>query len=211
MLKKIIVLGTGGNCRDIAETIKEINNQKSTNQYEFLGYLDDNNKDDSEWLGPLRDWVKYTDCYFVNGIGSTRTFLDKERILHSLNIPDERYESIIHPSASISCSSTIGSGCVFFQNVVITSRVHIGNHVMVLPNSVISHDSVIGDYTVIAGCVCISGIVTVGKSCYLGANSSIRDGIKISNRCLIGCGANVVKNTNPETTWVGNPAKVMEK
>lgn len=207
-VKKIIVLGIGGNCTDIKEALDVINRSSANDVYKFVGYLDDNISESIHYLGPLSDWKKYHDCFFINGIGSTKTFLKKEEILSSLRIPSERYETILHPSASISSSAEISRGCVVFQNVVITSNVHIGKHVMILPNSVISHDSRIGDYSIIAGCVCISGDVTVGKNCYLGAKSSLRDGIRISDGCLIGCGANVVCDTPPATTWVGNPARI---
>ena len=207
--KRIIILGFGGNCIDIADTIDDINNQARFKKYEVLGFLDDSPHDDV--LGPLTDWEKYPNCFFVNGIGSTKTFHVKENILRGLNIPPEKYETIIHPSVSVSKSSVIGFGTVLFQNVVVTSNAVIGNHVMILPNSVVSHNTTIGDYCVIAGCVCISGNVTIKKSCYLGSNSSVKDGIMISQGCLIGCGSNVVKDTEPGNTLIGNPAIPMEK
>jgi len=38
---------------------------------------------------------------------------------------------------------------VIFQNVTIASNVKIDNHIVILPNSIVSHDDIIGDYTCI--------------------------------------------------------------
>jgi len=50
------------------------------------------------------------------------------------------------------------------QQVIIANQARMGHHVIILPNSVISHDVVIGDYTCITGGVCISGLVLFQKS-----------------------------------------------
>ncbi len=115
--KKIIILGTGGNCIDILDTIREINKYSYT--YECIGFLDD---DERKWgksfynipvLGPLDDACNYVNSsYFVNGIGSQRNFFSKEYILNKTQIPLNSFETIIHPTASISQLSKIGIGTV---------------------------------------------------------------------------------------------------
>ena len=214
MHKRIIILGTGGNCIDILDTINE---SKPISRYECVGFLDD---DERKWgkdyhgvsvLGPLHSAQKYPDHFFVNGIGSPSNFWKKRMILSKTSIPDERFETIIHPSASVSSMARLGYGTVVFQNVTITSNVRIGNHVVVLPNSVLSHDDLIGDYTCIAGGVCISGGATVGHSCYLGTNSAIMGNVSIGNCCLIGMGAVVLHNVDDNQVVVGNPARFLRE
>jgi acetyltransferase-like isoleucine patch superfamily enzyme len=58
----------------------------------------------------------------------------------------------------------------------------------------------------VAGGVCVSGNVRVGQSCYLGSNSTIKDGVNVGDYCLIGMGSNVVRNVPENTVVVGNPA-----
>lgn len=211
-MKKIVILGTGGNCIDILDTLHDINSKQGKAVYECAGFLDDNpaNWDHSFYgvrvLGPLQKAKELRDCFFVFGIGSTSNFWKRNEILARMGLEDERFESVIHPTASVSKLANVGAGTIVFQNVTITSNAKIGRHVYVLPNSVISHDSVIGNFTCIAGGVCVSGNVQVGEGCYLGASSAIKDGVKIGDACLIGMGSVVLKDVPGNTVVVGNPA-----
>jgi sugar O-acyltransferase (sialic acid O-acetyltransferase NeuD family) len=213
--KKIIILGTGGNSVDILDTIDDINSRSSKAIYECMGFLDDN---PSLWgttlcgvevKGPLAQAKQLADCYFVNGIGAPTNFWKKESIISKTGIPLDHFETIIHPSASVSRMAHIGKGTVIFQNVTITSNVHIGHHVIVLPNTVISHDDIIGDFTCIAGGVCISGGVKVGELSYLGTNSTIIGNIEIGHYCMVGMGSVVLESIEPNSVVVGNPARFL--
>jgi sugar O-acyltransferase (sialic acid O-acetyltransferase NeuD family) len=213
MTKKVMILGAGGNCIDILDTINEINEIKPT--YKCIGFLSNN---EATWgkefyntkvLGPLNTAMEYEDCLFINGLANQQTFTKKESIISSTGIPLDRFETIIHPTASVSKMSKLGNGVVIFQNVTITSNVVIGNHIMILPNSIISHDNVIHDYTSITGGVCISGHVTVGQSCYLGTNCAIRGNVNIGAYSLIGMGSVVLNHVPEYSVMAGVPATLL--
>ncbi|MBL7927135.1 MAG: acetyltransferase [Bacteroidia bacterium] len=214
-MKKIVILGTGGNCIDILDTINEINQVKK--QYDCIGFLDDSPQQYGKSyfgvkvIGTLTQANLFEDAFFVNGIGSSNNFKKKESIIKKTGLALQRFETIIHPTASVSKFSKLGFGCVILQQVTIASNVTLGNHVIILPNSIISHDGVIGDYTCITGGVCISGGVRIGKSCYIGTNSAIRNNITIGNHCLIGMGSNVLSDVDADSVVFGNPATLQRK
>jgi sugar O-acyltransferase (sialic acid O-acetyltransferase NeuD family) len=214
-MTRIVILGTGGNCIDILDTIGDLNGAAGMERYRCIGFLDDNR---TRWgteihgvtvLGPLASAQDLRECAFVNGIGSSGNFWRKRQIIETTGIPPERFETIVHPSASVSRLSHLDQGTVVFQHVTITSNVRVGRHVIILPGTVISHDDVIGDYTCIAGGVCVSGCVEIGQSCYLGTNAAIRDHCTIGEYSLVGMGSVVVASVPRNSVVVGNPARFL--
>lgn len=217
----IIILGSVGNCIDILEAILEINEcptpARFNGPFRCLGFLDDDLHKSSTRIhgfpviGKLQDATNFSNCLFINGIGSSRSFRFKENIIRSTGIQDSAFATIIHPSACVSRFASIGQGSVILQNVTVAANAQVGQHVIVLPQSVISHDAVVGDFSCITGGVCISGNATIGKNCYLGTNASVREGITIGPYTLVGMGSNVVQNLPEHVTAIGNPARYQGK
>jgi sugar O-acyltransferase (sialic acid O-acetyltransferase NeuD family) len=213
--RDILVLGSVGNCADIVDIIHDINRAAGREVYRCVGLLDD---DPTRWgtkvmgvevLGPLASAGEYEDCHFVSGIGSPASYWKREAITRETAIPRARFETIVHPSASVSRTAQIGRGSVVFPNVTITSGVRIGDHVMILPNSVISHDVVVGDFTCITGGVCISGGAEIGRSCYLGTNCAIIGDVRVGDLAMVGMGSVVLADVEPGVAVVGNPARLL--
>lgn len=139
--------------------------------------------------------------------GSPQSFLKRSEILASLNLPAERFATVVHEKASVSAFAKVGINVLIMAGVVITPNAVVGDHVVILPNSVIHHDSTIGDFSLIAANATIAGNVSVGKNCYIGAASSIRNGVTISEKTLVGIAANVVQSYTQPCVLIGNPAK----
>jgi sugar O-acyltransferase (sialic acid O-acetyltransferase NeuD family) len=213
VVKPLLILGARGNCVDILEAVTQINQTHDEPIYDVVGFLDDNpathgtSIGGSRVLGALASAGQYDDCVFVNGIGSPDNYWRKREIIASTQIELNRFETIVHPTASVSGSAFLGPGSVVLQHVTVASHVRIEEHVIILPNSVLSHNDLVGPYTCIAGSVCISGEVEVGQSCYLGANSSIIGNIRIGEYSLVGIGSVVLNDVPNSTVVAGNPAR----
>jgi len=217
LTRNLIIIGAVGNCIDILDILNDINVSLKYAEYTCIGFLDD---DESKWqssindvpvLGGISTAKLYDDTYFINGIGSPTSFRLRKQIVGSLGVSDKRFATIAHPTAVISKLSRVGRGNIFFQNITITTNVVIGNHICVLPASVISHDCRVRDYTCIASGVVLSGNVTIGESCYIGAGSSVKEGITIGDNSLIGLGSVVLRDVEPNSVVVGNPARYLKR
>jgi hypothetical protein len=107
-------------------------------------------------LGLLESTPKYPDVYFVHGIGTEHSFWKKAAIIAKARIPFDRFDTIVHPTASISrVVAILSKGAVVLQQVTIANQARIGHHIIILPNSVISYDTVIGE-------------VKIGHNCLIG-------------------------------------------
>ena len=87
------------------------------------------------------------------------------------------------------------------------AQARLGDHVTVLPQSVISHDSAVEDYSILAGGVMVCGGVQVGRNCYLGAHSTLHQGLSLGQRVLVGMGSVVLRDVSDDTVVYGNPAR----
>lgn len=75
----------------------------------------------------------------------------------------------------------------------------------------IAHNNKIGKNVTVTGCVNISGSNIIDNDVWIAPNSSIRGWVHIGEGATIGMGAVVVKDIPAHETWVGNPARKMEK
>ncbi len=89
---------------------------------------------------------------------------------------------------------SIGDNCLILENQTIQPTVKIGNNVMIWSGNHLGHGSFIGDHTYISSHVCISGHTQIGKRCFFGVNSTIRDFMKIGDEVFVAMGASVVRD-----------------
>lgn len=211
--KKIIILGGGGNATVIASAVEDIIDARGG--YEITGYLDDMkekgvNINGYPILGIISEaetFLKDKDVCFVYSLLTAKKVDERAKKLEALNLPIERFVTLVHPKATVSRHSKVGYGVVIMPGVVVSPNVSIGNFVLVYANSLIGHDTNIEDYSFIANCVSIGSTVQIKRGAYLGSNSSIREKIIIGEKALVGLGAVVTKDVPPGVTVVGNPAK----
>jgi sugar O-acyltransferase (sialic acid O-acetyltransferase NeuD family) len=105
----------------------------------------------------------------------------------------------------------IGDNCFILEDNTIQPFVRIGSNVTLWSGNHIGHDAVIGDHTFISSHVVISGHVQVGASCFLGVNATLRNGIAIGDRTVIGAGALIMKDTPPGSVFLGARASRFAK
>jgi sugar O-acyltransferase (sialic acid O-acetyltransferase NeuD family) len=214
-MKRLIILGTGGNCLDILDAALAVNRQHDAPVYECVGFLDDNRECHGKKvcnvpvLGSLADAERFADCVFVNGIGSPNNFWQKPDILRTTGLQVERFETIRHPQASISQFAQLGRGVVVLAGAVVGARAVIGNHAILLQGAIVSHDCRLEDFACVASGACLAGGVEAGAASYIGGNASVRGGVRIGPRCLIGLGSVVLADVPDDTIVVGNPARVL--
>ena len=123
-----------------------------------------------------------------------------------------KYFTFIHPTAQIMDDNIeIGEGSFIGANSIITTNVKIGKHSILNRGCQIGHDVVIGDYLSMMPGSIISGNVNIGNYFYMGNNSSVREKINICDNVTIGLNGGVIKNITETGTYVGTPAKNINK
>jgi sugar O-acyltransferase (sialic acid O-acetyltransferase NeuD family) len=110
----------------------------------------------------------------------------------------------------------MGPGSILCPFVTLTSNIRIGRGFHANIYSYVAHDCVIGDYVTFAPAVKCNGNVVIEDEAYLGTGCVLRQGqpgapLVIGARAVVGMGAVVTRSVPPDTTVIGNPARVLQK
>jgi len=137
-----------------------------------------------------------------SAIGYKKRNSVKKQIFSMIKSKGYQTISYISPKANVCLKTTeIGENCFIFGDVTIEPFSKIGNNVTIWSGSSIAHHSTIGDHCFLAPKVAIAGRVTVGESCFFGVNSTVRDSIKIADNSIIGAGAVILHDTQPNRIY----------
>ena len=209
MLKKICLLGSrkDGHAGVIYNIIKE------NNLYEVIGFFDDNpelqNKNIFEVpiLGRISDFPEnipenVTNFFICSGNNDFRKYCYNLIIKYNFNLVN-----VLHPSAIISKTATIGNGVFAGQNVVINNNSIIGNCVIINTSATIDHDNIIEDFVNISPGCHTSGRVLIKEGSFLGTGSIIIPDVVINENVLIGAGSVVINDISSSIKVVGIPAR----
>jgi acyl-[acyl carrier protein]--UDP-N-acetylglucosamine O-acyltransferase len=95
---------------------------------------------------------------------------------------------------------------VLLARVVLTADVLVGDHVVAMPHSVLTHDTVIENFATLCSGVLLGGGVRVGQAAYLGMGSSVRQGVHIGDEAVLGMAAALLVDLPSGAVWMGVPA-----
>ncbi|MBI3941455.1 MAG: acetyltransferase [Chloroflexi bacterium] len=121
-----------------------------------------------------------------------------------------RFATVIHPTARVSRTATIGEGTIISAGVLIAAHVEIGRHVVVNRGAMIGHHTTIGDLTHIAPGANIAGEVSVGRYSWVGMGAIVLERRAIGERAIIGAGSVVNHDVPDRVKVLGSPARVVE-
>ena len=141
------------------------------------------------------------------GSGTTRRAL--VRRLSALGVSPDRYAQVVHPSVDVPDDCTVGRGSIVLAQVALTSRVRLGDHVVVMPNATLTHDDVVDDYATLCAGVTLGGNVHVRSGAYLGMNASVRERTSVGEDSVLGMGAALATDLPPGQVWAGVPAAAL--
>ncbi|WP_321532016.1 NeuD/PglB/VioB family sugar acetyltransferase [uncultured Desulfuromonas sp.] len=215
-MKKLVILGGSGIGMIAASIANDLGH------YEVLGFLNDfyntghliGKYKKYPVLGATNDLAKLLDdrnvLFFVAYVGLKNEKETFEKV-ESLEIPQDRFATLIHPTAIIPkglCS--IGNGVLMAPLTQLSPDTTIGDNCILLPNSFVGHDSSLEKFAHIATNSVIGANVRVGRAVHVGSNATIREKVDIGDFSLIGAGSVVLNDVPMNSVVVGNPGSILE-
>ena len=200
------VIGNGGHAKVVIDAII------SQGQYEINGILSDAPETpptvpDVPHEGPItKDLVDRLGIrHAVIAIGSNTV---RARIADLL---DELVDfvPVIHPSATIASTVSIGNGVVVCAGSVVQPSVILGKHCIVNTGATIDHDCHISPFAHIAPGVHLAGDVSIGRGTLLGIGAVVIPGVTIGASVVVGAGSVVIRDLEPGCRVAGVPARML--
>jgi sugar O-acyltransferase (sialic acid O-acetyltransferase NeuD family) len=157
------------------------------------------------------DIARYPDMVFTIGIGENEV---RERVAQ--RHADRRFTTLIHSSATFGRGQRQAieerSGVIVCAGVRFTNNIAVGDFTLFNLNATIGHDVIVDDFVNVAPGVAISGNVHLGRGCWIGTGSAVNQGdathkLTVGERTIVGSGAVVAKDCDPDAVYVGVPAR----
>ena len=122
-------------------------------------------------------------------------------------VPPDALVNIIHPTAFVSPTAVLGRNIYIGAQAMVGTFARVGNGVLQNALGTIEHDNVIGDYCFLGTGAILCGRITLGSFVSVGGGATLKPGVSVGKSAIIGTGAVVVKDLEPDRTYVGNPAR----
>lgn len=206
-MTRVVILGAGGDGSVLASAIDFVPD------VQVVGFLDDGLSagtivDSRPVFGGLKAWKGLDrDFRFIAALHKVRKMVARVQLLEELRIPDERWVTVVDPSARVSRTAIIGRGSFIGPNVVIQPNASVGSHASVRAGASIGHDCVVGDFVYVGPNATLCGRVTIDRGAHVGPNSSVADGVTVESFSVVGIGSAVTKRVFSGHVVFGVPAK----
>lgn len=208
-MKNILLIGGGGHCKSVMDTIKR------GSLFNIIGILDLKEK-----VGICLDNIKIIgtdddlELYYRKGIrnifitiGNMGNRELRIKIYKRAKEIGLTFPAIIDNTAIISSSVVLGEGTFVGKGVIINTNARIGKNCIINTGAIVEHDCIIEDFVHVAPGVILSGSVHIAENSHIGTNSTVIQNMKIGSNTIIGAGSVVIKDINKSAKAYGNPCR----
>ena len=142
-------------------------------------------------------------------MGYTGVNRARAKVYHQCKDAGYHFITYISPRASLLGSVTTGENCYVGDYAVIRTLSEIGEDVIIGGLCYIGQRTCIHDHCFISQNSSLSSNNDIGAYTFIGANATIRDGIRIAGGCVIGAGAVILRDTKENGVYKAPEAQLL--
>lgn len=135
----------------------------------------------------------------------------RQKLLRKIRSMGASIATIVASSAVVSPWARIGTGTIVMPGAVLGADVTVGEGCIINTSSSVDHDGRLDNFTHLCPGVHLAGEVHVGEGAMLGTGCSVIPRCKIGKWSVVGAGAVVLKHIPERQTWIGCPARPIDK
>lgn len=209
----VVLLGAGGHGRSLLGAVQDL-------AWPLQGCIATERPAPDLWPHGLCPWLgddlalaalDPVPVRLLNALGSVGPTGIRRRVYEDARRQGFEFTSLLHPSAVLSGTVTMGHGVQVLAGVVLQNGAQLGENALVNTCACVDHDCVIGAHAHIAPGVTLSGGVTVGDGAHIGTGATVIQGVQIGAGAVVGAGALVLRDVPAGATVFGSPARLIRQ
>ena len=212
--KPLVIIGGAGHGSVIEACVSDNRTRFSNLEWEVKGYCNDYDKEVDGYpvLGKISDIPRLLDegYYFAWGIHLIGRNVKTAELFKSIDIPDDRWATIVHDTAFVSQSVILEPGVFVMANAYIAPRTKIGKCTMIKANTNIGHDVIIGPISHVAMGAIIVSCVELGYCSNIAVGATVLAHCKIGDYAMLGASSLATHDVPAKEIHVGLPAKYLK-
>lgn len=132
---------------------------------------------------------------------------DRRRVAESLTTRGAKFICLIHPTAIIAPTASIGSGTIACPYAIVSDSASVGQFTLLNYGASLGHDASTGDFCVLSPYAALGGGANLGNDVFLGMHASVGPSTKIGDRSKITANCAALKNVPDDALVFGSPAR----
>lgn len=216
--KKVIIIGGEGNGGVVAACIEDNRKRFGDLEWEVMGFLNDYEKGNTingyPVLGGTDEAERYIGdetCYFMYAIHMIGRNYKSEQVFNDMNIPENRFATIIHKSAFVADNAKLHPGVMVMSNSYIGPKAEIGTCSLIMANALIGHNTSTGKLCHFSVGSVTSSYVTIGDVADVTLGARVLEKRSVGNYAVAGAASLVTKDIPDGEIHVGTPARFLKK
>jgi sugar O-acyltransferase (sialic acid O-acetyltransferase NeuD family) len=199
----LIIVGAGGFGRQVQSYAIELG-------LDVAGFIDDDlhaldgTETELPVLGTTETIADRSDHEFVVAVGDPTA---RRRLGRAVTEVGGRVRTLVHPSAMVDRTATLGPGCVICPFAMVGAGARVGQNVLVNAHATAAHDSIVGADCVLAPYAALNGHVSLGDGVFIGTHATLLPGVSVGAFAKISAGAVVHADVEQGSLVAGNPAE----
>jgi acetyltransferase EpsM len=191
--RRLVIYGAGGHGCSLAALVRQ------SEDFDIIGFLDDGvpqgmDVDDLPVLGGANHLPTLAEAGIrlaINGVGGVGDLPARLAVYAKLAEAGFFCPTVIHTTAFIEDSATLGDGIQVFPMAYVGIRVDVGYGCIINTGAIVSHDCTLAPYVNLSPGATLAGGVKVGEAALIGMRATVNLNVTVGKRARIGNGATV--------------------
>ncbi|MFM7242915.1 MAG: hexapeptide transferase, partial [Planctomycetaceae bacterium] len=205
--RRILIVGAGGFGREVLAWARDAWPEAATNVAGFLA----EERGECSSLPIMASPASYSPelgdaLVLAIGIPDVR-----RRVAESLLARGGRFLTLIHPTAIVAASASIGSGSILCPYSIASDATTLGRFTILNYHASLGHDASTGDFSVLSPYATLGGGARIGDDVFLGLHASVAPGKSVGASGKVSANSACLADVPPGSLVFGVPGRVTRR